>query len=240
VKLDVTPADGPPIDFECADTVVSAWINREILEGKAYPALPFVTDVQVAFDVGANCGAASVQFARRFPDAQVHAFEPGRDSLELLRRNVAGYANVSVHPIGLHSVDQDVPLYHGDGETVLASVFRRDVNRDDYEMVRLRAAGAWCAEHGIDRIDVLKVDVEGCEADVLESLAPLLPTVKVCYLEYDSRRARRVIDSLFDATHELYYGLFMFLDQGECIYVRSDLADQAAAHLPQLLPMAPR
>jgi hypothetical protein len=59
---------------------------------------------------------------------------------------------------------------------------------------------------------------------VLEGLAPLLHTVKVLYLEYDSRQSRRVLERMLDATHELYTGM-LFLDQGECVYLRNDFAD---------------
>ena len=52
--------------------------------------------------------------------------------------------------------------------------------------------------------------------------------VKACYLEYDSRQARRDIARLLDPTHELYTGS-MFLDQGECLYLRTDLAALDAA-----------
>src|SRR5690606_19287103 len=83
--------------------------------------------------------------------------------------------------------------------------------------------GAWAADQGIDGIDILKVDVEGAEIEVMSGLAPLLPTVKVLYVEYDSREARKEVGRLLDATHELYTGM-MFLDQGECTYLRSDLA----------------
>jgi hypothetical protein len=113
-------------------------------------------------------------------------------------------------------------------------VIRREVNLDESEPVQLRAAGPWAAEHGIDRIDILKVDVELCEVPVLESLAPLLPTVKVLYVEYGSRQIRRDIARLVDPTHELYAGV-MFLDQGECVYLGRDLVDLDAAndHLRQ-------
>ena len=88
--------------------------------------------------------------------------------------------------------------------------------------------GAWAADQGIDRVDILKVDVEGCEVEVLEGLADLLPTVKVLFVEYDSRHARRALGRLLDATHELYIGN-MFLDQGECTYLRADVAELEAA-----------
>jgi hypothetical protein len=70
----------------------------------------------------------------------------------------------------------------------------------------------------------------------LASLITLLPTVKVLFVEYDSRHARRALDRLLDETHELYGGK-MLLDQGECIYLRGDLAnlDQATEMLGELL-----
>src|SRR5262249_3109434 len=90
------------------------------------------------------------------------------------------------------------------------------------------------------RIDILKVDVEGVEVEVLTSLADLLPEVKVLYVEYDSRTARRAIAELFENTHELYCGV-NFLDQGECIYLRRDLAALPAAteRLRELLGLLP-
>ena len=226
-----TPSVGETLrefGFECEDTLVSRWVCAAILQGRTYPYLPFLEDVQVVFDVGANCGAASVHFGRHLPDAQVHAFEPGSLQRAILERNVDDLPNVHVHPIGLHAQDQELPLYRGRGDSGMSSVHPSDWTTDEHEMVRLRDAGAWAAEHGIDRIDVLKVDAEGCEVDVLAALAPLLPTVQVLFVEYDSRRARRELDRLVEATHELYIGK-MFLDQGEVTYLAADVADRPAA-----------
>jgi len=220
---------GGVVELDCADTWVSRWVCQSILEDKTYPILPFVDDVQVAWDVGANCGATSVHLARHYPSAVVHAFEPGAAQLGYLEQNAARYPNIEVHPFGLHSADRsDVPLYQGADDTIVASIHQRDVNAAESEPIELRAAGPWAAANGIDRIDVLKVDVEGCEVDVLESLVDL-PTVKVLYVEYDSRVARRQIDRLLEPTHELYYALLQVLDQGESIYVARDLADAPGA-----------
>jgi FkbM family methyltransferase len=234
--LQVEGDDGDAIEFECSDTLVSAWTSRDILEGRTYPYLPFVRDVEVVFDVGANCGATTVHLARHYGGAEVHAFEPGSIQRAVLERNARAHPNVRVHPFGFHSRDQRVPLYRGAVDTGLSSVFPGPDTASDSETVELRAAGPWAAGEGIDRVDVLKVDTEGCELDVLESLAELLPTVKVLYTEYDSRDARRAIDRMLAPTHELYLGA-LFLDQGECLYLRADVADldEARAYLPEVL-----
>jgi FkbM family methyltransferase len=228
MRFTVRSDGGEPIEFECPDSVASRWTNGPILEGRTYPFLPFVDDVRIVFDVGANCGAASVHLARHHPAATVHAFEPGREARSYLERNVAALPNVRVHPFGLYSVDRQARLYRGADDLGKASVLRRPVNLDESEPVELRAGGAWAAEQAIDRVDILKVDVEGCEVQVLEGLADLLPTVKVLFVEYDSRHDRKALGRLLDATHELYVAN-MFLDQGECTYLRADVAELEAA-----------
>lgn len=236
MRISVRTDDGADLAFDCEDTWVSRWVCTDILRGRTYPWLPFVPDVQVIVDAGANCGAATVYFAHRCPGARVHAFEPGSRQRAILDRNAADHPNVSVHPFGLFSEDQWAILTPGPGDAGQSTVLPTDRSDRDGERVGLRSAGGWAAEEGIDRIDVLKVDVEGCEVDVLQSLASLLPTVKVLYVEYDTRAARRAIDELLRPTHELFSGKVL-LDQGELIYLRTDLAATAAAteHIRELL-----
>lgn len=220
---------GATVAFECPDTFESRLTCGAILEGRTYPHLPFTSDVRVILDVGANCGATSVDLARRHPDAVVHAFEPGAEARSYLLRNAAEHPNVVVHPFGLHSADGEATLYLHETDLGQASVLPPAGGAAVTETVALRSAAGWLDEAGIDRVDILKVDVEGVEVEVLESLAPVLPEVQVLYVEYDSRSARRRIDALLAPTHELYLAVLMALDQGECLYVRADLADHPDA-----------
>ncbi len=236
MKFTVALADGHPFSFEYGDSAISRRVCEDILKGQTYPYLPFVDDVRVVVDVGANCGATTVHFAHHYPTAQVHSFEPGTAARAIAEQNTATFANVHVHPVGLSSCDMRTPLYLGDGDLGMASIHRRAVNLSQSETVEIRDAGTWMSEHSIDRIDVLKVDVEGVEVEVLLSLDDLLPSVKVLYVEYDSRRSRRAIAGLVEGTHELYVGSLL-LDQGEIIYLRRDYADLPAAteHLRRML-----
>lgn len=235
--LDVTTDDGTSIAFECEDTIASAWVTRGVLAGTTYPVLPFVDDVEVVLDAGANCGAASVYFAHHYPDARIHSCEPGSHQRAFLERNVARHPGITVHPIGLHDHDGELPLYQGLDDSGSSSLIPGEWNADEpTETVTVRAAGPWAAELGLDRLDIVKLDVEGCEVPVLESLAPLLPTVQVLYVEYDSRDARRAIDTLLAPTHELYVGKVL-LDQGELVYLSRRWADDPIAtdHLRTML-----
>ena len=223
MKLVAREGYGPPIEFECFDNWLSRWTCEPILDGKTYPALPGVDDVSMVVDVGANCGAASVYFARCYPAATVHAIEPGSAPFDLLARNTRDLENVQLHKLGLFSVDREATLYAGIHDAGTASIFARaGRNSERSEQVTLREARRWLDEQGIESIDVLKVDVEGSELEILGSIRDVLPTVRALYVEYDSVRARRVIDHWLEPTHELVHGA-MFLDHGEVIYAHRDL-----------------
>ena len=234
--LEATTAGGAPMSLDCPDNLASRWTCEAILQGRTYPDVPFIGEVRTVVDAGATVGAASVYFAHHHPDAAVHAVEPARAALDYLERNVAGLPNVRVHPVGLADADADAVLFHHPTDLGQSSLV--DAGDDaGSESVSVRAAGAWAAEAGIDAIDVLKIDVEGLEVAVLESLGDLVAGVKALYVEYDDRAARRRIEELLAPTHELYLGM-VFLDQGECTYLRSDLVvDRAPAreHLRSLL-----
>ncbi len=226
--INVTDEHGRTIEFDCPQTLASVLTCSAILEGKTYPALPFLRDVRVVVDAGANCGAASVHFARSYPDAVVHAIEPGRVAQGYLGRNVAGHP-VKVHPVGLHEVDREVVLYLDESDLGQSSVVAPADGAGATEPISLRAAGAWAAEEGLERIDVLKLDVEGCEVEVLRSLASYLPHVQAVHVEYDSRVARREIERMLGPTHELYFAMLQALDQGEALYLHRDHCDRPEA-----------
>lgn len=226
----------PPFAFECEDTIASAWVSRDILLDKTYPVLPFVTGVETVVDAGGNCGAFAVHFARNFPDATIHTIEPGSPQRAILTRNAATHPNIVIHPLALDDRDGEMPLHLGADDSGMSSLTPSEWTGEASEIVTVRHAGRWAAAAGIDRIDVLKVDVEGREPAVLSALRDLLPTVKVLYLEYDSRADRRVIDRLLEPTHDLYVGKVL-LDQGELVYLARAIADDPAAteHLRTIL-----
>lgn len=234
--LETASDDGTSLRIECPDTIESVWTCQSILAGTTYPDIPFVGEVTTIVDVGANIGAATVYLAHHHPGVRVHAVEPGAEARSFLERNVVGLPQVTVHPVALGSSDATMELYHSTGGIGEASLVD-DGAAIGSEVVTVRDTGAWAREHGIDRIDILKVDVEGYEVAVLEGLGELATAAKVIYVEYDDRDARRRIEGLFAPTHELYAGV-VFLDQGECTYVRADLvadAGPARAHLRTLL-----
>lgn len=215
---------GRKVEVETFDDWVSPVDARSILSGRTYFVPDELTDVRVVLDVGGNVGATSVYFACRFPDAEIHAFEPAEATYRLLERNTAPFPGVHPHNVGLLDRDGDVDLHHGLVGPGQASIHRRQTTGDDTERIRLRSAAAWVDEQGLDRIDVLKIDTEGCEVPILESLGARVADVRVIYLEFHSRADRDRIDALLRPTHALALSQQLY-ETGDLLYVRADEAE---------------
>jgi hypothetical protein len=117
----------------------------------------------------------------------------------------------------------DVHAFEADPEA------RAYLERNTAAFPNVRVHGAVSAEAGVERIDVLKVAVDRGEIDILRAVAGVLPEVAVAYVRYTSRATRRDLRELLEPSHELYRGRLL-LDEGDCVYLRRDLADHPEAN----------
>lgn len=126
------------------------------------------------FDVGANQGqflGLITSGLRRRP-FQAHAFEPSRRTFEILAERHGNDEHVTLNPCGLGRKPGEYVLYTDRDGSGLASLTKRRLDHIGREMgqserVRIDTVDAYCEKHGIARIDLLKIDVEGHELDVL-------------------------------------------------------------------------
>jgi FkbM family methyltransferase len=130
-------------------------------------------DTITFFDIGANCGNHSL-FMSQHAD-QVIAFEPFpalqkriTQKIEINRRT-----NIHVIPYALGDKDGAFPYYPGEGGNSGSGTFIPESSGAYNSPVDLeiRCGDRLCAELGLPRIDILKVDVEGFEPNVFHGLA---------------------------------------------------------------------
>lgn len=134
----------------------------------------------VLFDVGANIGQTAERFARAFPRATIHAFEPYPPTVEQLIARTAAEPRIVVHPIGFGEADQAQSMFIAP-KTVLNSLLPPATDaetqwRDQVTetSVSVRRLDSFCVEHGIAHIDLLKIDTEGYEDKVLAGAGAML------------------------------------------------------------------
>lgn len=145
------------------------WQQRELLSEVPLPMI---------LDVGAYQGGISRTYAGLFPTATIHALEPFRDSFELLRSNVGHLGQVKAHHLGLADVAGEMTLnvnaFDATNSLLETDDRARQAWGDGLLETRSRVAcrfstlDAFLEEQKIDRVDLLKLDVQGAEGKVLQ------------------------------------------------------------------------
>ena len=131
-------------------------------------------------DVGAHIGFVVIAIARARPDVRVVALEPHPGNVDRLLGNVAlnPGVEVEIEPVAAGRVPGQAMLSDEAGE---GTDYHRIVAPGSNGSIEIgvetldRLAG----ERGIDRIDVLKLDVEGHEPEALAGAAELLADRRV-------------------------------------------------------------
>lgn len=133
------------------------------------------SDSLCIFDVGANIGQFAGMIIRGLDKTpfRVHAFEPSGHAYSMLREGFGHHPNVNLNNCGLAKECGEFRLYSNAPGSGLASLSKRrlkhlDIGFDVYEVARFVTLDAYCREHFIHRVDLLKLDVEGHELDVLQ------------------------------------------------------------------------
>jgi FkbM family methyltransferase len=136
--------------------------EREVLAAE-------LKDGGVFFDIGANAGVYSLWVASACgPKTRIEAFEPDPELCARLRFNLATNRldHVHLNPMALGRTEGSIRLVSGDGNKGQNHV----AQGTEGIAVEMTTLPAFLARHGLDRIDALKIDVEGHEVDVLEPL----------------------------------------------------------------------
>lgn len=116
-------------------------------------------------DAGANIGLAAVLFAARYPEATIVALEADPDNFRMLQENVKHYPRVVAQQRALWSRRTTLGLSNPLGKHSTVRV--DEAARAGRLEVEALGVGDLMAEFGVTRIDVLKMDIEGAEAEVL-------------------------------------------------------------------------
>ncbi len=147
-------------------------------------------DAAVIVDVGANTGQSAALFSRLFPRATILAIEPFDASYNAIRARglqrvrphlaAVGARNGSaVLHVNSQSATNSLLPANSEGQRLFPGQIEQ-VSTVKVEMVTL---DSFATREGIDRIDLLKIDVQGTELEVLRGSESVLPRVHVVQIE---------------------------------------------------------
>ncbi|CAN5731227.1 hypothetical protein BH24ACI5_BH24ACI5_07870 [soil metagenome] len=152
--------------------------------------------IACVFDVGAHVGQSAALFSDTFRGADIHSFEPDPTSFAQLRTVAAAYPRVTAVNAAVGDRAGEATFFinrfsqtnsilrprDGAGEFLVASD-GLDVRQET--RVPVITLDQYCAEHAIERVDLLKLDTQGYELRVLDGATSLIQrrAVPLIYLE---------------------------------------------------------
>jgi FkbM family methyltransferase len=151
-------------------------------------------------DAGANIGEITLVAAKRLHEGKVLAFEPMPKAFARLSHNVRlnELRNVALFNVGLFDRSGRLPLYvkrdlpYGTCNDGVPSLFSGGSDREA-ATIPLRTFDAMAFAIGLNRLDVMKIDVEGAELMVLRgacgAIARFRPVVIIEISESNYRKA---------------------------------------------------
>jgi FkbM family methyltransferase len=166
-------------------------------------------------DVGAHIGYFALKSSVRVgEDGRVVAFEPNPRTLETLHANVAASraTNVTIVPVACTDGETTLEFFDASagGNSMVSSLSRATAGEDAQEFtVRGRPIDNVIRELGIQRVDLLKVDVEGAELYVLrgarETLQRYHPAIVIEVIPDHLAGMNTTVDQLFSFLKEMGY-----------------------------------
>ncbi|KAF4954488.1 hypothetical protein FGADI_5267 [Fusarium gaditjirri] len=168
------------------------WIFDEIFTQRCYDTVK-LSGKPVIIDAGANIGLYTLFAKKNYPEAQVLAFEPARESGSIFNRNISLHklSGVELHECALGSKNETKMLTFfpntptnsticSDGGKQWLELIADNVSNEVADKMRENARQAPVQvrrlseflrdRDDITNVDLLKIDIEGGELDVIEGL----------------------------------------------------------------------
>jgi FkbM family methyltransferase len=170
---------GPQIRLRSHTTDIS--VLAEVAHGHTLGWLPPGMKPETIVDLGANIGLAYRSLRARYPEARFVCVEPDPGNLEVLRSN-AREANGACRVVGacVGARARRVRLATTDGEWGFRLSDVDDPNDADTDVVTMDQL---LADAGFERVDILKCDIEGAEAELFADCSSWIGRVENLIIE---------------------------------------------------------
>jgi FkbM family methyltransferase len=169
------------LDRSCLMQWYVYWGLRDITRTKLYR---LVDKGDTVLDVGTNIGETLLNFAMLVgPEGFVYGFEPDAVNFARVERNISlnQLGNIHVFSFGISDRAETVKLYRVDPHNLGMNRILSDAEASDLEdftTIETRTLDDVVSENRIDRIDLIKIDIEGYEVHALRGAAGLLSELR--------------------------------------------------------------
>lgn len=147
------------IDKEYSDLVDMILLNKK--------------SITTILDLGANIGLTTIYLIKYFPNATYLCVEPDKKNFELMQLNLTRFSNIVLYQKAIWSNNNNLYLNRNfrDGKDWSISVSNDDLGA--YTKVETITIDNILEYNHLSIIDLVKIDIEGAEAEIFKSEAHL-------------------------------------------------------------------
>lgn len=166
--------------FVAIDKSSFLYMHEEIIEKEIYKFISNRKTPRI-LDCGANIGVSLVYFKKLYPSARITAFEPDPDIFAILKKNMeaGNFGDIELINKGLADEEGTVNFFSegSDGGRIATT-------QDNNNIVPIKTVQL--SQYLDEKIDFLKIDIEGTETEVLIECQEKLHNVDNLFVEYHS------------------------------------------------------
>ena len=154
-------------------------------------------------DIGAHRGTILAEIVRLAPSGRHHAFEPIPRHSRYLAKT---FPTVQVHALALSNVRHETDFLHDRRHPTRSCFYWPGGDSDGQQVIRVETDLLDNLVPATQRVDFIKIDVEGAELDVLQGAASILRAQRPVVVLEHARQARNRYGAPPERLHD-------FLDQ---------------------------
>jgi FkbM family methyltransferase len=147
---------------------VDLCVAEEVFADEVYE-LDDPGDPAIILDLGSHIGLSALWFRARFPQARILCFEPDPANFALLVDNVGDVPGIEAHNAAVGSSERIASFYSAE-QSWLSSLLPSEAGRSAVATpVKVLAIRKIVDALEVERVDLLKLDIEGAEWEILDA-----------------------------------------------------------------------
>lgn len=197
------------------------------IDGETTAVSDFITvENPVLFDVGAHSGDWSNEMRKRFPLARIVQFEPNPENAALLRRSTDLSTTLIEAAVSDTAGSATLHISKASSDTSSLVARRESIfQNNDYEPVEVRMVtiDETVSELGLEKIDFIKLDIEGNELAALRGAQNCLKNGMIRSLAFEfgsgNINTRTYFHDFWDLLHPLGFKFLRICPGGRLLHI---------------------
>lgn len=164
---------------------------------------------EIIFDFGANIGLTSLFFHKKYPFSRIFAFEPDKSNYLMLTKNVEFYQQITSLNKGVWYEDTILSLIEDISKGKWGITTEPITNNSMSEnVIPVISVNSIIQKFNIEKINLLKIDIEGAEKMLFTSNVEWLQKVELLFIECHDMMKKGASNIVFKALKKYDFHIF--------------------------------